>query len=223
MEGKTTKNGLLQLLGAAFFVQALMPLIGGLVFQSFESKDNINTTMSNIANNISTIYGTILLWVVTAVVIIILGVAIYRTAGHINKTMAMIALSLYLFEAVLVVVGEAFVYGLVKASQLYLAGGDAGLLSLGNVLLSCRHFAGEIAMIPFGLGAIPFYYLLMKAGTIPKWLALWGLVTAPLVLVGVPLGTFGVTVPFALLVPYVPFEFFTGIYILIRYRKNTAA
>ena len=222
METTINKNGLFQLLGAAFFVQALMPLVGGLVFQSFESKENISITMSNMANNISTIYGTIFLWVVTAVVIIILGVAIYRTAGHINKTMAMIALSLYLFEAVLIVVGEAFVYGLVKASQLYLAGGDAGLLSLGNVLLSCRHFAGEIAMIPFGLGAIPFYYLLMKAGTIPKWLALWGLVTAPFVLVGIPLTTFGVTVPFALFVPYIPFEFFTGIYILIRYRKKYA-
>lgn len=131
--------------------------------------------------------------------------------------MALIALSLYLFEAVLVTVGQAFVFGLVKASQLYLTSGDAGLLSLGNVLLSCRHFAGEIAMIPFGLGAIPFYYLLMKAGTIPKWLAIWGLVTATLILIGIPLTTFGVTVPFALFVPYIPFEFFTGIYILVRH------
>ena len=220
METTTNKNGLFQLLGAAFFIQALLPLIGGLVFKSFESKENISITMSNMANNIPTIYGTIFLWMITAIVIIILGVALYRTVGHINKTMAMIALSLYLFEAVLVAIGQVFVYGLVRASQLYLTSGDAGLLSLGNVLLSCRHFAGEIAMIPFGLGAIPFYYLLMKAGSIPKWLALWGLATAPLVLVGIPLTTFGVAVPFALFYPYVPFEFFTGIYILIRYRKK---
>ena len=220
METTINKNSLFQLLGAAFFVQALTPLIAGLVFKSFESQENIRITMSNVANNISTIYGTIFLWIVTAVVIIILGVAIYRTVGHINKTMAMIALSFYLFEAVLVAVGQTLVFGLVKASQLYLISGDAGLLSLGNVLLSCRHFAGEIAMIPFGLGAIPFYYLLMKAGTIPKWLALWGLVTAPFVLVGIPLTAFGVTVPFALFVPYVPFEFFTGIYILIKYRNK---
>lgn len=158
--------------------------------------------------------------IITAIVIIILGVAIYRIAGHINKTMAMIALSFYLLEAVLVVVGQAFVFSLANASKLYLSNGDTGLLSIGNVLLSCRHFAGEIAMIPFGLGAISFYYLLMKVGTIPKWLALWGLVTVPFVLVGIPLTTFGIAVPFALFVPYVPFEFFTGIYILIRYRKK---
>lgn len=76
-------------------------------------------------------------------------------------------------------------------------------------------------MIPFGLGAIPFYYLLLKTGTIPKWLAIWGSITAPLILVGIPLTTFGVAVPIALFVPYIPFEFFTGIYLLIRYRKRS--
>jgi hypothetical protein len=221
MEAITTKNGLFQLLGVAFFVQALTSLLGGAVFFGpFVSKENINITMSNMANNISTIYGSVLLQIVTAVVIIILGVAMYLTAGHINKTMAMIALSFYIFEAVLLAVSQIFIFGLVEASQLYLTSGDAGLVSLGNVLLSCRDFTGKMAIIPFGLGAILFYYLLMKAKTIPKWLALWGLVTVPFVLVGVPLMAFGVTVPFALFIPYVPFEFFTGIYILIRYRKK---
>jgi len=220
MEGKTNKNGLFQLLGIAFLVQAIIPLIVGLVFKSFESKENINITMGNIAANISTINLNMVLWIIAAVFVIILGVAMYRLAGHINKTMAMIALSLYIFEAILVAVGQTFVFGLLKASQLYVTGGDVGLLSLGNVLLSCRHFAGEIAMIPFGIGAVLFYYLLMKAGIIPKWLALWGLIAAPLILICIPLGTFGVDVPIALLVPYIPFEFFTGAYILIRYRKR---
>jgi hypothetical protein len=152
-----------------------------------------------------------------------LGVAMYMAAGHINKTMAIIALSFYIFEAILLAVSQVFVFGLVKVSQLYLTGGYAGLESLGNVLLSCKDFTGKIAMIPFGLGAILFYYLLMEAKIIPKWLALWGLVTAPFILVGVPLSAFGVKVPIILLAPYVPFEFFTGIYILIKYRKKSLA
>lgn len=221
MEATITKNGLFKLLGITFFVQALTSLIGGAVlFEPIVSKENINTTMSNIANNISRIYGSMLLEITTAVVIILLGVAIYLTAGHINKTMAMIALSFYIFEAVLLAVSQIFIFGLVEASQLYLTGEDAGLVSLGNVLLSCRDFTTKMAIIPFGLGALLFYYLLMKAKIIPKWLALWGLVTAPFVLIGVPLMAFGVTVPFALFIPYVPFEFFTGIYVLIRYQKK---
>jgi hypothetical protein len=80
-------------------------------------------------------------------------------------------------------------------------------------------------MIPFGLGALMFYYLLMKAGTIPKWLGLWGLISVPFVLVGSPLSMFGVPVPFALFLPYVPWEFFTGIFLLAKCRsvKHAAA
>ena len=77
-------------------------------------------------------------------------------------------------------------------------------------------------MIPFGIGAILFYYLLLKAEILPKWLAWWGIITVPFILVFVPLATFGIETPFALLIPYVPFEFFTGIYILIKYRRKKA-
>ncbi len=76
-----------------------------------------------------------------------------------------------------------------------------------------------MAMIPFGLGAITFYYLLMKAEILPKWLALWGIITVSFVLVAVPLMALGVLIPFVLLIPYVPFEFFTGIFIWIKYSR----
>ncbi len=74
-------------------------------------------------------------------------------------------------------------------------------------------------MIPFGIGAVLFYTLLLKAAILPKWLALWGIVTVPLILVCVPLMAFGIDVPFALMVPYVPFEFVAGIVIMIKYRN----
>jgi hypothetical protein len=211
------KSGFRRLLGISLFVQAITSLIGGAVlFEPYVSKESIHTTMSNLANHIPNIYGSVLLQIVTALVIIILGVAIYQIAGHVNKTIAMIALCFYLFEAVLVAISQVFLFGLLKVSQLYLAGGDAGLVSLGNVLLSCRDITAKMAIIPFGLGALLFYSLLMKAKIIPKWLAIWGLATVPFVLIGVPLTIFGVVVPFALFIPYVPFEFFTGIYILIK-------
>jgi hypothetical protein len=213
------KNRLYQILGGAFFLQALIPLVGGLLFSSLESED-IETTMTNLISHVSTVYISMILWIVAAVVVVVLGAALYRTAGHINPTAALIGFGLYLFEAVLVIVGQAFVYGLLKSSQLYLTNGDTGLASLGAALLSGRHFAGEIAMVPFGVGAILFYSLLLKAGTIPKWLAIYGLITAPLILIFIPLGTFGVATPFALCCPYVPFEFFTGIFLLAKYRKS---
>jgi hypothetical protein len=214
-----TKRWLFQLLGITFFVQASTSLIGGLLFKNLESKTNIETTISNISTHMLTFNISVLLQFATAIVIIMLGVAIYETAGHTNKALAKIGLFLYALEATLLAVGQICLIGLMKVGELYLANGDLGLLNLGEVLLKCRHFSGEIAMLPFGIGAIFFYYLLMKAKIIPKWLALWGLVTAPCIMVYFTLGTMGIALPFAICIPYVPFEFLTGVFIMIKYRK----
>lgn len=218
---KDTKNRLYKFLGITLFIQAVTALIGGSIFLGpFDTNEITDATMRTIANSTGTAYISILLQIVTAVVIIMLGIAMYRAAGHINKVIADIALGMYVFEAILLAVGQVFTFGLIEASKMYLISADSNLFAIGKIMLSCREFAGQIAMIPFGIGAILFYYLLMKAKILPKWLALWGLITVPLILVCVPLMTFGIEAPFVLLVPYVPFEFFAGIYILIKYSKK---
>jgi len=221
METVKIKNGLFKFLGITLFTQAVTALIGGLMFQGlFESSIINDVTMKTIANSTGTAYASILLQMITAVVIIMLGVAMYQAAGYKNKTMAITALSLYIFEAVMLVVSQVFVFGLVEVSNLYLISPDTNLFAIGQILLSCKEFAGKMAMIPFGIGAILFYYLLLKAKILPKWLGLYGIITVPLILIFVPFMAFGVDVPFFMLVPYVPFEFFAGLYILIRYRNK---
>lgn len=216
-----TKNGLFKFLGITLFAQAVTSLVGGSIFLGpFDSNEITDTSMRAIADSTQVAHISILLQMITGVVIIMLGVAMYRAAGNKYKTIAVIALCMYIFEVALLEIGQIFVFGLVEASQLYSISGDANLLTLGKVLLSCREFAGNMAMIPFGLGAILFYYILMKVEVFPKWLALWGLVTVPLILIFVPLQAFGVETPFALLIPYVPFEFFAGIYVMIKYRNK---
>lgn len=221
LEKTKTKNGLFKFLGITLFIQAVTAFIGGSIFLGpFDSNEITDATMRTIANSTGTAYISIFLQVITAVVIIMLGIAMYRAAGHINKVMADIALSMYVFEAILLAVGQVFVFGLTEASKLYLISADSSLLVIGKIMLSCREFAGQIAMIPFGIGAILFYYIIMKAQVIPKWLGLYGLITVPFILISVPFMAFGIDIPFVFLVPYVPFEFFTGIYILIKYRKK---
>ena len=111
----------------------------------------------------------------------------------------------------------------VRSVQCTPRAGGAELLSLASVLLYCKHFALNIAMLPFGIGALLFYFLLGKAQVFPKWLTIWGLASAPLILIVIPLSAFGVLLPFALCFPYVPFEFVAGGYMLLRYRKAKAA
>ena len=220
MEIKQNSKGLYRLIGAVFLAQAIMPLAGGLLFQSLEKAGDTAVIMRAVAGNLPAVAISIFLWIATEIFVILLGVALFCAVGHIGKTWATFACAMYLLEAVLALTGQVFEFGFVKVSLLYAASGDAGLLGIGGVLLACRHFAGEISMIPFGIGAVIFYAYLMKAEILPKWLAIWGLVTAQLIMIGVPLSTLGVAVPAAVLAPYVPFEFFTGAYLLIRYRKS---
>ena len=69
---------------------------------------------------------------------------------------------------------------------------DVALLyHLGSELLALRHWANEMVFLNYGLGAIIFYYWLLKTNLIPRFLAIWGLVGAPIVLVNVLLEIFG--------------------------------
>jgi hypothetical protein len=220
MEQVANSNKLYRATGWIMLAQAVLPLTAGLLFQSLEGKGNAAATMENLAAHLPLANLSVLLWIVAAICVVILGILLYEATKKLSKPLAAIACSMYLLEAFLVVVGEVFVVALLKTSILPVTSGGASFTDIGSVLLSCRHIAGELAMIPFGVGAVVFYSLLMKAKVLPKWLAIWGIATAPLIMVGVPLATFGVSVPAAVLAPYVPFEFFTGAFLLIRYRKK---
>ena len=50
----------------------------------------------------------------------------------------------------------------------------------------------------------------------PDWLSLWGLVTVPFLLIWTVPAILEIEVPFFLYVPYVPFEFVIGIWLLIK-------
>ncbi len=220
MENRISKNGLYLFLGITLLVQAVTSLIGGILFKNLGSETAIASLMVNVAQHVMTVNISILLQFITAIVIIMLGVSIYQSAGYIHKTMAILGLLFYAFEATLLAVSQVFTWGLLKTSLLYTSTLDPSLLNLGAILFDCKDFAAKMAIIPFGLGALLLYYLLLKSKIIPKWLALWGLVTSPLILVCIPLMAFGIKVPLFLLAPYVPFEFFAGIYIIIRYRDT---
>ena len=107
-----TKRWLFQLLGITFFVQASTSLVGGVLFKNLESKTSIEATLTNISTHILTFNASVFLQFITAIVIIMLGIAIYETAGQMNKTLAKIGVLLYAFEAMLLAIGQIFIIGL---------------------------------------------------------------------------------------------------------------
>jgi uncharacterized protein DUF4386 len=53
----------------------------------------------------------------------------------------------------------------------------------GIVLQSTSDLALTLAQSVFAIGAVMLYYLLFQSRLVPRWLSLWGLVTAPLFLI----------------------------------------
>lgn len=223
MDTINLRNNLSRSLGVAFLLQAFTSLISGaLLLNPLVDKADIGQTMHNLGNNAILVQASMIGDIITALGIIFLGTILYTVVGKQNKPMALVALGFYIFEAGLLVVSKIAVFVLLNISQEYTATGDQTLEVMAELALSAKDFVYRLHIIPFGFGAVIFYYLLYKSNILPKWLSLWGLITVPLVLVGAIWLTFGAAISpvvLALAVPYVPFEFFAGIYILIRGHK----
>lgn len=211
------KNRLSIVLGSFLFLQAATSLISGaFLFNPLVDDNSINITMTNIANNAFSVQAAILIDMFTAIGIIILGICLYQLLKKTDKLFASIALGLYIFEATLLVVSKYVLFSFLGLSTLYLKSPTIEISNYAQIMLDLNGFIYSSHIIPFGIAAIIFYYLLFKSKAVPNWLSLWGVITVPVVLIGVVLMMYNVPIPFILLVPYVPFEFVAGIYILIK-------
>ncbi len=101
-----------------------------------------------------------------------------------------------IIEAVIIIVGAISLLLLLTLSQEFVIAGapDASYFqTLGTLLLAARDWVFLLGPgIVFSLGALMFYYLLYQSKLIPRFLSVWGLIGAPLLLADAGLlGMFG--------------------------------
>jgi hypothetical protein len=109
-------------------------------------------------------------------------------------------------------------FSLMQLSQEYASTGQPGsLLFFGNIALDAADYVGDaLHVLAFCFGAILFYVLLYKSKAVPRWLSLWGLIALIPLLAGTLTAIFDVHLPFIFFLPYFPFEFVIGIWILVK-------
>jgi hypothetical protein len=206
-------------LGAAFVLQAVSNIVSNAcLIDPLVVPGNIIGTMTNFADNAMQVRAGILVDMVTSLGIIILGCLLFLILRKQNEIMALVALGFYFLEAVLCAVYKLSTFSLLRISQESMtAGHPAYLQAMGRLELETMHFGfGALAMLAFCLGAILFYYLLDKSKIVSRVISLWGLITVVPCLIATLLFLFGLEVPFILYLPYVPFEFFIGPWILVK-------
>jgi len=208
-----------RVLGVAFLLQFVTSFSSGVFLkQALFVPGNISETMLKIANNAWLMRANILLDMLTALGVIFLGAILFVTLRKQNEKMALVALGFYILEAALHAASRIEAFSLLRISQEYAtAGNPADLQTMGNLAFEFMNFVGStLMMFAFCLGAILFYYLLYKSGVVPRALSLWGLITVFPCLIGTLSAIFGYEVPFIIYLPYVPFEFVIGVWILVK-------
>jgi hypothetical protein len=204
-------------LGIAFLFQATTSLISGLILLSFIVPGNIDRSMMNIARHAWLMRVNLLGDLITAIGVIALGVILFVVLRKTGEVLALIALGCYLLEVAMGSVGKIPAFALLRISQDYAAAGrPENLQILGKLALESMDFCSALFMLPFCIGAILFYYLFYKSRMIPRALSLWGLISVPLALVGTLMAISGYKATFFIYVPYVPFEWVIGAWIVIK-------
>ena len=205
-------------LGAAFLLQAVASLVSGLfLLQPLIVPGNIIDSMTNISNNAMQIRASIVVEMITAIGIVILGVLLYITLKKISMKIALVGLGLYLIEAALLAASRIPAFSLLLISQeSVIAGHPAYLQTLGNLFYESQSFGYNLHMFPFALGATLFYYLFFKSGFLPWVLSYWGLIAAPLALIGILFALFGYNVPLIVFLPNLPFELTIGVWLMVK-------
>ena len=211
-----------RLLGVAFLIQAVASAVSGLLLlEPLIVPGNIVDSMTNIANHALQMRASIVVEMITAMGIVMLGSLLYVTLRVQNGQVALVALGLYLVEAAVLAASRIPAFSLLRTSQeSVLAGHPVYMQALGNLFYESQSFGYDLHMLPFGLGATLFYYLFFRSGFLPRVLSLWGLIAAPLALVGILFALLGYDVPIVVFLPNLPFELTMGVWLIVKGTRN---
>jgi hypothetical protein len=205
-------------LGAAFLLQAVASAVAGLILlRPLIVSGNIIESMTNMSNNAMQVRAGIVVEMITVIALVILSVLLFVILKNQGMKIALVALGLRLTEVALLAVSRIATFTLLRISQAsVIEGHPAFLQTLGNLAYESQEFSYSLSMVFFTLGGTLFYFLLFKSGYVPRALAIFGLIAAPLALVGELFGLIGYDVPLVVFLPNLPFELAIGVWLLVK-------
>ena len=216
LEQKTPK-----LLGGAFLLQAVASLASTFLLTPLIVPGDIIASMTNLANNVLQMRASIVGEMIAVIGIIMLGSLLYMTLKEQNRTLALVALGLYLLTAGIIAVSRIASFALLHISlESVSAGHPEYLQTLGNLFYELQEAGYFLHMLPYTLGATMFYYLFYISGYLPRVLSIWGLIAAPLAFLGSLFDHLGLYVPMIVFLPNLPFDLGIGLWLLIKGTKN---
>jgi len=222
-EKKNSDKNTPRLIGAAFLLQAVASAVAGLILlRPLIVSGNIIDTMTNMSNNALQVRTGIVVEMITVIALVILSALLYITLKKQNMKIALVALGVRLTEVALLAGSRIATFALLRTSQAsVIAGHPAHLQALGNLAYETQEIAYALSMVFFSLGGTLFYYLLFKSGFVPRALAIFGLIAAPLAFIGTVVELLGYAVPLFVFIPNLPFELAIGLWLVVKGIRDT--
>jgi len=220
----TTHYKRTRILGLAFLIQFVTSFSAGVFVlpaatgvKAFGLPLEISQIMANVVKNANLVRLNIFIELITAAGVIFLGAILYSAVRKQHKGLALTAFGLYVLEGVLIAVTKLALYALMDLSLRFVAAGSpASMEPMAGLVYTLMEFLPKMNSILYCAGGMIFYALLFKARTVARPLSLWGLVGFLGVFAAGVLSLFGAKVPVFLYIPYIPFELFIAIWILIK-------
>ena len=210
-----------RLLGAAFLLVALTTLGSGLLLTAVVGSGGISSILVNISNRAMLLRINIVADLVASVEIIVLAVLLYIVLSKQNKIVALVALGLWLVEAIALAVAKIGALALIPLSAEFVKAGAPGnsyYQGLGEFLYNgvVTQLGVTTHMFFYCTGGLLWYFLFFKSRYVPRAISLFGLVAVSVALVGVVLQLLGYDVSMYVALPLLPFELTIGTWLALR-------
>jgi hypothetical protein len=204
-------------LGAAFVAQFVTSLAAEALASPILA-GSISAAMVRIDHHAVQFRAAIILYLATCVGIIVMTSLLYVLLKGRSRPVALIALILWLAEVMVIAVSVLGMYGLLPLSADFVKAGAPAASYYETLGTFLNGLTGDLSFLFFSLGAFLWYGLFFTSRLVPRGLSIWALLAMVLVLGGtLPLvWDSSLNVPFALDIPYLPFELVVGLWLLIR-------
>ncbi len=209
-----------RLLGAAFLVVILTSLGGGLLLDSALGPGDSPNLLQHLSTRLTMARAGVVLDLVTSCGIVVLAALLYIVLHRHGRAVALVALGCWLTEAIFMAISRLGALALVQLSGSFVdvgAPSQSAYQILGGSLAKGLYApAYTVHMFFYCIGGLLWYGLFYRSRSVPRVIALWGLLAAALGLMGIVVELFGASAPTLVFLPLLGFELAIGFWLLTR-------
>ena len=205
-----------RIVGALFLVSNVTFILGAVVF--VEPILGAPDYLSLVSPNRAQVILGVLLELINGIAYLGIAVLLFPILKQRFESMALGYVGFRIIEFVMQTLSDLSPLSLLTLSEEFVRAGAPAASSfqaLGTLLLAERSWAFQMVSITFGLGALLFYTMLYPSKLIPRFISIWGLLGATVVLANTMFDMFSLTVP-NLGVLMLLNELFLGVWLIVK-------